>query len=53
MDCLGYGPWLDPRTVEYVAAATGGEALMVEELGGDAMQTKARARARASSHELA
>ena len=32
IDCLGYGPWLDARTVQYLASATGGEALMVEEL---------------------
>jgi len=40
VDCLGYGPWLDQRTVSYLASATGGEALMVEEVGGSAMQTK-------------
>ena len=40
VDCLGYGPWLDPSCVSWLARMTGGEALMVESLEGGAIQTK-------------
>ena len=40
VDCLGYGPWLDPSCVSWLARMTGGEALMVASLEGRAIQTK-------------
>merc|ERR1719421_1354042 len=39
-DALGYGPWLDPRTVTFLASATGGEAMMVESLEGEGTHKK-------------
>ena len=54
IDCLGYGPWLDARTVSFCAAATGGEAVMVEGLGAASTGTRvigmlARSMVRAAS----
>jgi len=40
VDCVGYGPWLDQRTVTHAAGQTGGEAIMVEEPTGQALATK-------------
>ena len=39
-DCLGYGPWLDPSCVSFLAQTTGGEAMMVETLEGEATKAK-------------
>ena len=40
MDASGYGPWLNPKTVEFVASATGGEPILVQCPEGDKMKTK-------------
>mmetsp|Transcript_22098 Transcript_22098/g.33738 ORF Transcript_22098/g.33738 Transcript_22098/m.33738 type:complete len:1151 (-) Transcript_22098:252-3704(-) len=40
VDCLGYGPWLDPSCVSHLAQVTGGEAIMVESLRGAEIRVK-------------
>jgi len=40
VDCLGYGPWLDPSCVSHLAQVTGGEAIMVESLRGMEIRVK-------------
>ena len=40
VDCLGYGPWLDPSCVSHLAQVTGGEAIMVESLHGEEVRIK-------------
>eukprot|EP00816_Leptocylindrus_hargravesii_P012308 CAMPEP_0196807184 /NCGR_PEP_ID=MMETSP1362-20130617/7137_1 /TAXON_ID=163516 /ORGANISM="Leptocylindrus danicus, Strain CCMP1856" /LENGTH=1124 /DNA_ID=CAMNT_0042180983 /DNA_START=109 /DNA_END=3483 /DNA_ORIENTATION=+ len=40
VDCLGYGPWLDPSCVSHLAQVTGGEAIMVESLAGEQIRIK-------------
>ena len=40
IDSLGYGPWLNARTVEFLATTTGGEAVLVQQPEGEKMKSK-------------
>eukprot|EP00301_Raphidiophrys_heterophryoidea_P001438 c10692_g1_i1.p1 GENE.c10692_g1_i1~~c10692_g1_i1.p1 ORF type:complete len:1081 (+),score=243.69 c10692_g1_i1:97-3339(+) len=39
-DALGYGPWLNPKTVSFLTRETNGEAILVENPSGDQMKVK-------------
>eukprot|EP00300_Choanocystis_sp_HF-7_P021130 c20740_g1_i3.p1 GENE.c20740_g1_i3~~c20740_g1_i3.p1 ORF type:complete len:1032 (+),score=293.00 c20740_g1_i3:48-3143(+) len=39
-DALGYGPWLNPATVSFLARETEGEAILVQQPSGEQMRAK-------------